>query len=54
VNDAVRIALSLNTSVEYLVSGAIHDNKRSLEIIRLHLPQMYKHLEAIEQAIKEL
>jgi transcriptional regulator with XRE-family HTH domain len=54
VNDAVRIALSLNTSVEYLVSGTSHDNKRALEIIRLCLPQMHKHLEAIEQATKEL
>jgi transcriptional regulator with XRE-family HTH domain len=54
VDDAVRIAFSLNTSVEYLISGADHDNKRALEVIRHHLPQALDHLEAIEQAIKKL
>jgi transcriptional regulator with XRE-family HTH domain len=54
VNDAVRISSALNTSVEYLVSGSIRDNKKALEIIYRHLPQIYDHLGAIEKAVKEL
>jgi transcriptional regulator with XRE-family HTH domain len=54
VNEAVRISLALNTSVEYLVSGTIQGNKKSVETIRLHLPKIYEHLGAIEEAIKEL
>jgi transcriptional regulator with XRE-family HTH domain len=54
VNDAVRIAAALNTSVEYLVLGAIQDNKNSLALIYEHLPEVYKHLESIEAAVKDL
>ncbi|MDR1047961.1 MAG: helix-turn-helix domain-containing protein [Treponema sp.] len=54
VNEAIRIAVALNTSVEYLVCGAVQDNKKALETIYRHLPQIYGHLETIEKAVKEL
>jgi transcriptional regulator with XRE-family HTH domain len=54
VNDAVRIAVSLNTSVEYLVTGAIRDNRKAIEIICRQLPKIHKDLETIQKAVKEL
>jgi transcriptional regulator with XRE-family HTH domain len=54
VNEAVHIAIVLNTSVEYLVSGTIQDNKTAVERICQNLPKIYEHLEIIKQAIKEL
>jgi hypothetical protein len=54
VNEAIRIAVSLNTSVEYLVSGAVQNNKKPLEIIIQNLPKIQEHLESIKGAVKEL
>jgi transcriptional regulator with XRE-family HTH domain len=54
VNDAVRIAVALNTSVEYLVSGAVRDNKEAIEIICLHLPLIQEHLKSVAEAVKKL
>jgi transcriptional regulator with XRE-family HTH domain len=54
VDDAVRIAGALNTSVEYLVTGAVRDNKKALETICLHLPQIDEHLKAIADAARTL
>ena len=54
VNDAIRIAASLNTSVEYLASGAVQNNKRPLEIICRHLPQIQEHLNIIKESVKNL
>ena len=54
VNEAIRIAASLNTSVEYLANGAIHDSKKPIEIICKHLPKIQEHLEFIKNAVKEL
>jgi transcriptional regulator with XRE-family HTH domain len=54
VNEAVRIAVSLNISVEYLVSGAVRDNREAIEIICRHLPQIEEHVEAIKRAVKTL
>jgi transcriptional regulator with XRE-family HTH domain len=54
VNEAIRIAVSLNTSVEYLTSGAVQNNKKPIEIIIQHLPQIQEHLETIKRAVKEL
>jgi len=54
VNEAIRIAVSLNTSVEYLTNGAVHNSKKSLEIICQHLPQIQEHLDYIKNAVKEL
>ncbi|MHC6202832.1 helix-turn-helix domain-containing protein [Breznakiellaceae bacterium SP9] len=54
VNHAVRIAAALNTSVEYLVTGAVRHNVKALEAICQHLPQITEHLAVIEEAVKEL
>ncbi|MDR2482084.1 MAG: helix-turn-helix domain-containing protein, partial [Treponema sp.] len=54
VNEAVRIAAVLNTSVEYLVTGAVQDNKAALDRICQQLPQIRSHLEIIEAAVREL
>jgi hypothetical protein len=53
VNEAIRIAVSLNTSVEYLANGAVK-NKKSIEIIYEHLPQIQEHLDSIKEAVKNL
>lgn len=54
VNEAIRIAVSLNTSVEYLASGAVQNNKKPIDIICRNLPKIQEHLEAIQEAVKEL
>ena len=54
VNEAIRIAVSLNTSVEYLVNGAVQNNKESIEVICRHLPKLKEHLKIIEEAVKSL
>ena len=54
VNEAIRIAASLNTSVEYLASGAVQDNKKPIEIICQHLPKIQEHIDTIKEAVKEL
>jgi hypothetical protein len=48
------LAVSLNTSVEYLVTGAVQNSKNSIEIICRHLPKVQEHLEYIKGAVKEL
>ena len=54
VNEAIRIAVSLNTSVEYLTNGAVKNSKKPIEIICKHLPIIQEHLKAIKEAVKEL
>jgi transcriptional regulator with XRE-family HTH domain len=54
VNEAIRIAFALNTSVEYLITGTIRDNKNAVERICQNLPLIYEHLDIIEEAVKEL
>ncbi|MDR0455830.1 MAG: helix-turn-helix domain-containing protein [Treponema sp.] len=54
VNEAIRIAASLNTSVEYLANGAVQNSKKPIETICQHLPKIQKHLELIKEAVKEL
>ena len=54
VNEAIRIAVSLNTSVEFLADRAVQNNKKPIEIICRHLPQIQEHLEAIKEAVKGL
>jgi transcriptional regulator with XRE-family HTH domain len=54
VNEAVRIAVSLNTSVEYLANGAVQNGKKPIEIICQNLPKIQEHLETIKEAVKEL
>ncbi|MDR0324145.1 MAG: helix-turn-helix domain-containing protein [Treponema sp.] len=54
VNEAIRIAVSLNTSVEYLACGAVQNNKKPIEIICQNIPVIQEHLESIKQAVKTL
>jgi len=54
VNEAIRISVSLNTSVEFLVNGAVQSNKKQIEIICENLSQIKEHLYSIEEAVKEL
>ncbi|MCL2557107.1 MAG: helix-turn-helix domain-containing protein [Treponema sp.] len=54
VDDAIRIAVSLNTSVEYLVAGAIDGNEKSIGLICRSLPLIQEHLDAIKRAVREL
>jgi len=54
VNEAIRIAVSLNTSVEYLTNGAVKNSNKPIEIICKHLPKIQEHLEYIKEAVKEL
>ncbi len=51
-NEAVRIAQALNTSVEYLVGEGVspetvRDNKRIIDTLYRHLPEITKHLEEL-------
>jgi len=54
VNEAIRIAASLNTSVEYLANGAVKNNKKPIETICQALPKIQEHLDIIKETIKEL
>ena len=54
VNEAILIAVSLNTTVEYLVSNSVQNNKKPIGIICQHLSKIQEHLEIIEEATKEL
>jgi len=54
VNEAIRIAVSLNTSVEYLANGAVENNRKPIDIICKHLPQIQSHLDSIKEAVKNL
>jgi transposase len=54
VNEAIRIAALLNTSVEFLANGAIHNSKKPIETICQHIPKIQEHLEIIKEAVKEL
>ena len=54
VNEAIRIASSLNTSVEYLAKGAVKNNKKPIETICQNVPKIQELLESIMGAAKEL
>ena len=54
VNEAIRIAVSLNTSIEFLVNGAIRDNKKQIELISENLSRIQEYLDSIKEAIKGL
>jgi transcriptional regulator with XRE-family HTH domain len=53
-NEAIRIAVSLNTSVEYLVIGAVQGSKKPIETIYQNLTKIQEHLEDLKEAVKEL
>ena len=52
VNEAIRIAVSLNASVEYLANGSVQDNKKSIDTICQLLPKIQENLESIKEAVK--
>ena len=54
VNEAIRIAGSLNTSVEYLVSNSISNNKKPIVLICQNLGEIQEHLDLIKEAVKKL
>ena len=54
VNEALRIAISLNTSIEYLIKGESQNSRRPIETIFQHLPKIQEHLDLIKEAVKEL
>ena len=54
LNEAIRIAASLNTSVEFLVIGAVTHNRRQLALITQNLSKIQQNLNSITEAIKEL
>ena len=54
VNEAIRIAVSLNTSVESLVNGAVYSNRKQIEIICQNLSKIQENLDIVKEAIKEL
>jgi len=54
LNEAIRIAVSLNTSVEYLAAGAVEGSDSSIEAICRHLPAIQEHLDGIRQAVRVL
>jgi len=54
INEAIRIAGSLNTSVEYLANGAVKNNKEPIDIICRHLLQIQEHLDMIKDAVKNI
>jgi len=54
VNEAVRIAAVLDTSVEYLVRGTAKGNTKTIDIICRQLPQIRNSLDVIQDAVKEL
>ena len=54
VNEALRIAVSLNTSIEYLIKGEFQNNRKPIETVFKHLPKIQEHLDLINDAVKEL
>jgi transcriptional regulator with XRE-family HTH domain len=54
VNEAVRIAAALNTSVEYLVRGTVKDNTKAIDNICDQLQKIHDCLNLIHDAVKEL
>jgi hypothetical protein len=53
-NEAVRIAATLGTSVEFLVSGAVRDNKEAVARISGDLAEACARLAAASEALREL
>ena len=54
VNEAVRIANSLNSSVEYLISESVQNDKKSLKIICQSLSKIQDEVDCIKKAVKQL
>ena len=54
VNEAIRIAVSLNTSVEYLVNNSVQNTKIPIGIICNNLTKIQESLDCIKEAAREL
>ena len=54
VNEAIRIAVSLNTSVEYLANGAVENSNANLNIICGGISMIQGHLDSLKEAVKSL
>ena len=54
VNEAIRIAVSLNTTVEYLARNSVQDNKKQIGIICQHLAIIQESIDCIKEAAREL
>jgi transcriptional regulator with XRE-family HTH domain len=54
VNEAVRIAAALGTSVEFLVRGTVKDNTKVIDIICKQLPEIHNRLNIIEETVKKI
>ena len=53
VNEAIRIAVSLNTTIEYLVSNSVQDNKSQIQTICQNLSKIQEHLDNIKDVIRK-
>jgi transcriptional regulator with XRE-family HTH domain len=53
VNDAVSIAICLNTSVEYLLNGKTQDYKKAINSIYSQITHIQMHLDDIKMTMKE-
>jgi transcriptional regulator with XRE-family HTH domain len=54
VDDAARIAKTLNTSIEYLLTGALAENKNSITLIYDSVQVLEEYVEIIKSAIKDI
>ena len=54
LNEAIRIAASLDTSVEFLANGAVQSNKKQVETISRNLFKIQELLDSIKEAVREL
>jgi transcriptional regulator with XRE-family HTH domain len=51
VNEAARIAATLNVPVEFLVAGSVQNTAETLVSISQEITAIYSHLELISQAL---
>jgi transcriptional regulator with XRE-family HTH domain len=54
VNEAARIAATLNVSIEFLTAGAVQDNGEASIAISREITEIYSHLEVISQTLRKL
>jgi transcriptional regulator with XRE-family HTH domain len=53
LNEALRIAAILKVSVEYLMFGTMQDSGEAMAAISRELAQVYTHLDAISETLRE-
>ena len=54
VNEAIRIAISLNVSTEYLIRGSVENNYDRINSICENINKIQENLSQIESEIKQL